>query len=62
MQTPEAIAEDWRDSKHLGVPVLATLRCKLMGFKHPALRNLTAMDEFDSINQASASGVTRFTK
>ncbi len=76
LQTPEAIAEDWRDSKlaaslstecpainskHLSVPVLATLRCKLMGFKHPALRKITAMDESDSINQASASGATRFT-
>lgn len=77
IQTPEAIAEDWRDSqlvaplstkcppisnKNIAVPVLAAPTCKFMVFEHPDLRQLTDADDFDRMYEISEAGVTRYTK
>ena len=77
IQTPEAIAVDWRDSqlvaplstecppitnKNIAVPVLAAPTCKFLVFEQPDLRQLTDADNLDAMYEISESGVTRYTK
>ncbi|MAI30393.1 MAG: hypothetical protein CBE00_00650 [Planctomycetaceae bacterium TMED240] len=77
IQTPEAIAEDWRDSKlvaplstecpvvsnkNISVPVLASPSCKFMVLKHPDVQELADADKNNSMYEISTAGVTRYIK
>jgi len=77
VQTPDAIAEEWRDSplvpplsaespamdrKNISEPVVISPDCKLLVLTHPDMRQLTKADKFDYIYEISETSTKRFIK